>query len=154
MRGVTTNVLLLGLLACAQASKQPWVEPRAPAHTACEGACGEDGPIANREAAPARDDQTDVDVGEVGRLVEAGHAAYVQGAYDAAETALKQAVQLDPFHADARVALGKVFLIRAAAQRDEALLESARLMFDMARTLDPEQREALLLLELFGRQVR
>jgi hypothetical protein len=51
---------------------------------------------------------------------------------------------------EATLVLGKILLIRGAAARDPALLASARLMFEMARALDPSLREPVVLLELFA----
>jgi tetratricopeptide (TPR) repeat protein len=83
------------------------------------------------------------------RLVQRGRLLYAKGEYDKAEEALKEAVTLYPFIAEANLALGKIFLIRGSAGRDRAMVNSARLMFDRAHALDPELREAAVLLQLF-----
>ncbi|MBI3179775.1 MAG: hypothetical protein HYZ27_08945 [Deltaproteobacteria bacterium] len=82
-------------------------------------------------------------------LVAQGDLCYRKGDYGCAESALKQAITAYPFVAEANVLLGKIFLIRGSASRDRTLLESARLMFEMARAIDPELREAQVLLDLF-----
>ena len=51
--------------------------------------------------------------------------------------------------ARANLVLGKVLLIRGAAARDQVMIDSARLMFKMALSIDPELREADVLLSLF-----
>lgn len=78
-----------------------------------------------------------------------GQKLYQRGDYDGAERALKEALTLYPFLADAHLVLGKIFLIRASSGRDMSMMNSARLMFEMARALDPAAREPILLLELF-----
>jgi len=57
---------------------------------------------------------------------------------------------LYPFLAEANLLLGKIFLIRGAATLDRTLIDHARLMFEMAKSLDPTLRETDLLLELFA----
>lgn len=83
------------------------------------------------------------------RAYERGLADYKRGDYDDAEALLKQAITLYPFLPQANLALGKIFLIEGSAKRDMALINSARLMFEMAHALDPELREPELLLQLF-----
>ncbi len=83
------------------------------------------------------------------RLIQRGRALYEKGEYERAETVLKEAVTLYPFVAEANLVLGKIFLIRGSATRDRAMINSARLMFEMARALDPNMREPAVLLELF-----
>ncbi len=90
------------------------------------------------------------DVARAKRLAEQGIRAYHQGEYDRAEALLKEGITLYPFMVEANLALGKIFLIRAAATRDPALMSNARLMFEMAQALDPQGREAALLLQLFA----
>jgi tetratricopeptide (TPR) repeat protein len=89
------------------------------------------------------------DAARAHRLVARGRALYAKGEYDDAEEVLKEAVTLHPFIAEANLALGKIFLIRGSALRDRAMINSARLMFEMARALDPDMREAAVLLQLF-----
>lgn len=86
---------------------------------------------------------------EAERRYKAGHEMFRQGRYDSAEIELKEALNLYPFMAEANLVLGKVFLIRGAAARDQVLINSARLMFKMANSIDPELREAGILLSLF-----
>ena len=62
---------------------------------------------------------------------------------------LKESITIFPFLAQAQLTLGKIFLIKGSAARDIALLNSARLMFEMARAIDPGQAEIQTLLELF-----
>jgi tetratricopeptide (TPR) repeat protein len=83
------------------------------------------------------------------RLIQKGRVLYAKGEYEKAEEVLKEAVTLYPFLAEANLALGKIFLIRGSALRDRAMINSARLMFEMARALDPGMREPAVLLELF-----
>ncbi len=83
------------------------------------------------------------------KLLQRAHILYGKGEYDKAEQAIKEAVTMYPFMAEANLMLGKIFLIRGSATRDRAMINSARLMFEMARALDPEMREPAVLLELF-----
>ncbi len=78
-----------------------------------------------------------------------GLHAYRNGDYDQAEGLLKEAVTLYPFMPEASLALGKILLLRGSATRDRALINNARLMFEMARALKPDLREVKELLELF-----
>lgn len=82
-------------------------------------------------------------------LVENGRALFKDGRYREAEIELKKAIQLYPFLAEANLWLGKVFLIHGAAKQDTMLIESARLMFQMSKSIDPNLREADILLGLF-----
>jgi hypothetical protein len=88
-------------------------------------------------------------VAKAKRLVKKGVELYYKGDYDGAEHLLKQAIVAYPFSAKANLALGKIFLIRGSAGRDRALINSARLMFEMAHALDGRLRETRVLLELF-----
>ncbi len=81
-------------------------------------------------------------------MLRKGRDHYRQGEYAAAELALKQAMALYPFLAEANLIMGKVLLIKGSATRDRALLNGARLMFEMASAMDPELREAKLLIQL------
>lgn len=74
---------------------------------------------------------------------------YTSGEYDRAEALLKQSITTFPFLAQAQLTLGKIFLIKGSASRDMALLNSARLMFEMAAAIDPGLAEVQTLLELF-----
>ncbi|MEO1171895.1 MAG: hypothetical protein AAFX94_07560 [Myxococcota bacterium] len=98
------------------------------------------------EATPEPDPATRA---EAERRYEQGHEMFRQGRYDQAELELKEALNLYPFMAEANLVLGKVFLIRGAAARDQVLINSARLMFKMANSIDPSLREAGILLGLF-----
>ena len=82
-------------------------------------------------------------------LILQAHTVYLQGDYDGAEVKLKRAVTLYPFVADGYLLLGKIFLIRGSATRDYSLLNNARLMFEMARAMDPSLIETEQLLTLF-----
>jgi hypothetical protein len=123
--------------------------------------------VAQRPSAPVREAHTPTQVApsaspgadtpsvdprvlaEASDLLKQGLAAYHLGAYDQAEMLLKRSITVYPFLAQANLALGKIFLLKGAARRDETLIESARLMFDMAHSIDPSLREPLILLELF-----
>ena len=83
-------------------------------------------------------------------LVAAAAKLYHSGAYDQAERSLKEAITLYPFLADANLLLGKIFLLKGSATRDVSLVQSARLMFEMAHAIDPTLREAEVLLGLFA----
>lgn len=83
------------------------------------------------------------------KLIQRARSLYSKGEYDRAEIAIKEAITMHPFLAEANLLLGKIFLIRGSATRDRAMINSARLMFEMARALDPELREPAVLLELF-----
>ena len=84
------------------------------------------------------------------KLIHRGRNLYAKGDYERAEALLKEAMVLYPFFAEANLLLGKIFLIRGSAARDRVMIDSARLMFEMARALDPEMREPTVLLELFS----
>lgn len=88
---------------------------------------------------------------EASELARRGLDAYKLGRYDEAEGLLKRSVTLYPFLAEANLGLGKVFLLRGAAAHDNALIDSARLMFQMAQKNDPSLREPEILLQLFNR---
>jgi hypothetical protein len=88
-------------------------------------------------------------VAKAKKLLQRGVTHYSRGEYDKAEEALREAVLLYPFLPEANLVLGKVFLVRGSASRDRTMVSSARLMFEMAYALDPELREAAVLLELF-----
>ena len=103
-------------------------------------------PIPPPKAAPPLDPKQET---KARRLIQRGRALYKKGEYEKAEVVLKEAVTLYPFVAEANLALGKIFLIRGSATRDRAMINSARLMFEMARALDPNLREPAVLLELF-----
>ena len=111
-----------------------------------------DDDLSRDELPAARSDKPATDpklVAEATELLHRGVYAYQLGEYDEAEQALKRSITIYPFLAPANLALGKIFLLRGAATRDEALIESARLMFDMAHNIDPSLREPVMLLELF-----
>jgi hypothetical protein len=83
------------------------------------------------------------------QLAKQGLESYRDGEYDKAETLLKSAITVYPFMADANLTLGRIFLIRGSATRDRTLIAGARMMFEMARAIDPNLREAQVLLDLF-----
>ncbi len=93
---------------------------------------------------------TDADRIQALRLVNQADKAYATGNYIQAERLLKRAISLYPFISRANLLLGKIFLIQGSARRDYTLLKSARLMFEMARALEPEMVETKTLMELFG----
>ncbi len=74
---------------------------------------------------------------------------YRKGAYFEAEGLLKEAITIYPFLASANLMLGKIYLIRGSAIRDPILMENARMMFEMAKALEPNSKESEMLLELF-----
>ena len=82
------------------------------------------------------------------KLVEARHL-FTRGRYEKAEILLKDAITLFPFVPEANLLLGKIFLIRGAASRDLTMMDNARLMFEMAKAMEPDNREVTTLLELF-----
>ena len=83
-------------------------------------------------------------------LVKSANKAYAAGDYVEAESLLKNAISLYPFVPMANLLLGKIFLIKGSASRDYTLINNARLMFEMARALDPKMAETSTLMELFG----
>ncbi|MEC9466633.1 MAG: hypothetical protein VX834_12655 [Myxococcota bacterium] len=82
------------------------------------------------------------------KLAEARHL-FTRGRYERAEVLLKDAITLFPFVPEANLLLGKIFLIRGAANRDLTMMDNAWLMFEMAKAMEPENREVTTLLELF-----
>ena len=74
---------------------------------------------------------------------------YRKGAYFEAEGLLKEAITIYPFLAPVNLMLGKIYLIRGSAIRDPILMENARMMFEMAKALEPNSKESEMLLELF-----
>jgi tetratricopeptide (TPR) repeat protein len=83
------------------------------------------------------------------KKIKRAQKLYAIGEYDQAEALLKESITLFPFLAQAQLTLGKIFLLKGSAARDMALLNSARLMFEMAGAIDPGQAEIQTLLELF-----
>ncbi len=143
-------LVVLGVAACASADTpaprsdgqtQATREPDRPPPPKVSGA-GQQQTASDAGADPKA-------VAEARSLLKQGVAAYHVGAYDEAENLLKRSITIYPFLAPANLALGKVFLLKGAASRDESLIESARLMFDMAHTIDPSLREPVIMLELF-----
>jgi tetratricopeptide (TPR) repeat protein len=144
--------LLLGLAACASQTTQPKEPVSAGTRRAVDESSRQRPPrVAAVTSKPAASDAvTDPRaLREAQELLKQGLAAYHIGAYDEAENLLKRSITLYPFLAPANLALGKIFLLKGAANRDEALIQSARLMFDMAHNIDPSLREPKVLLELF-----
>ncbi len=92
------------------------------------------------------------DVQRAGQLVAQGRQLYRDGKYDDAEKALSKAMALFPFDSAANLLLGKVLLIKGSANRDFGLVNNARLFFEMAAALDPNNNETTVLLRLFGKQ--
>ena len=102
---------------------------------------------------PRRIPETDPQLAIVAqKKIKKAKKLYAAGQYDEAEALLKESITLFPFLAQAQLTLGKVFLIKGSAARDMALLNSARLMFEMARAIDPASAEVQTLLELFTTQ--
>lgn len=136
-------------LACASAdTSAPQIDGQQRAPRAPDGKMPSSADGAQQRAAAdsSADPKT---LAEAQDLLKQGLAAYNVGAYDEAETLLKRSITLYPFLAPANLALGKVFLLKGAANHDESLIESARLMFDMAHNIDPALREPIVMLELF-----
>ncbi|MBC7793856.1 MAG: tetratricopeptide repeat protein [Clostridia bacterium] len=115
-------------------------------------------PLEEQEARPARSTPSPrsnsastsaAAIAEASDLAKRGNEAYKLGRYDEAESLLKRSITVYPFLAQANLGLGKVFLLRGAAAHDEALVDSARLMFQMAQKNDPSLREPEILLQLF-----
>ncbi|MEL6195681.1 MAG: tetratricopeptide repeat protein [Myxococcota bacterium] len=107
-------------------------------------------PVAPVEAPEAADPTPDPETEKRARAhYRSGVDLFQQGRYDQAELELKEALNLYPVMAPANLVLGKVLLIRGTAVHDQALIDNARSMFEMARSIDPELREAELLLKLF-----
>ncbi len=142
----------LALGACAGKARQDWPAAAGPEPQAGVAESQGTPPRAPPRPVPGVPTAPPPETREVARarqLVDQGLRLYRQGDYEKAEVALKEAMTLYPFLADANLALGKIFLIRASATRDLATMNSARLMFEMARAIDPAAREADVLLELF-----
>jgi tetratricopeptide (TPR) repeat protein len=99
---------------------------------------------------PRRIPETDPQLAVIAqKKIKRAKKLYSTGEYDKAEILLKESITAFPFLAQAQLTLGKIFLIKGSATRDMALLNSARLMFEMARAIDPGQAEVQTLLELF-----
>ena len=128
-----------------QQKSGPTAPAEAPPPTASAGST-KIAPASVSKTPPPPDPQT---LARTHELVTAASKLYYSGAYDKAESALKEAMALYPFLADANLMLGKIFLLKGSATRDVSLINSARLMFEMAHTVDPTLREAEVLLDLF-----
>jgi tetratricopeptide (TPR) repeat protein len=87
---------------------------------------------------------------EARQLLKDAVPLFQKGSYDEAEKMLTRALNLYPFMAETTLYLGKIFLLKGSALRDEGMLRTARLMFQMAHQIDPDGRDAALLLQLFG----
>ena len=92
---------------------------------------------------------TPLEIARAKKLLQRGTTHYRKGDYDRAEEQIKEAMTLYPFFAEANLLLGKIYLIRGSALHDNSMINNARLMFEMARKLDPSLRETEMLLELF-----
>jgi hypothetical protein len=102
------------------------------------------------EPAPRRIPETDPQLAIKARQkIKRAQKLYAIGEYDRAEALLKESITIFPFLAQAQLTLGKIFLIKGSGTRDMALLNSARLMFEMAGAIDPGLAEIQTLLELF-----
>jgi len=89
------------------------------------------------------------DMKEATQRLTKARRLFMRGDYGPAEALLKEAITIFPFVPEANLLLGKIFLIRGAANRDLAMMDNARLMFEMARAMEPENTEITTLLELF-----
>ena len=102
------------------------------------------------KTAPRRIPETDPQLAVKARKkIKRAQKLYNMGEYDKAEALLKESITLFPFLAQAQLTLGKICLLKGSAARDIALLNSARLMFEMAGAIDPGLAEVQTLLELF-----
>jgi tetratricopeptide (TPR) repeat protein len=161
--GVTAAAVSLALASgCAarEAARGVQAWPHAPgiATPAAENSAGEPRPEPVRVAATAGATEPTTsrhppepepeEIARAEQLVARGVTLYRKGDYDEAEKLLKQAMAVYPFVAEGNLTLGKIFLIRGSATRDSTLIDSARLMFEMARAMGGS-READMLLELF-----
>jgi len=90
---------------------------------------------------------------QVTLLVDKASLLFQTGQYKEAELLLKRAIANSPFIARAHLLLGKIFLIEGAGAHDKDKLQSARLMFEMAHSLDPDLHEAEILLQLFSEPI-
>lgn len=138
------SLIAIGGMGCATATGKSTPKAAAVAAPSSAASAPVTKPIAPAVVAPSPADKA-----EARRLAVIADEEYRQGAYEKAEQHLKQAMILYPFIADAALTLGKVLLIRGSATQDHAMLNNARLMFEMARSLDPRLREVDLLLQLF-----
>ena len=86
---------------------------------------------------------------EAKKRLKKARRLFGRGDYERAEVLLKEAITIFPFVPEANLLLGKIFLIRGAANRDLMMMDNARLMFEMARAMEPDNREISTLLELF-----
>ncbi len=90
-----------------------------------------------------------VEMAEAKKRLKKARRLFGRGDYERAEVLLKEAITIFPFVPEANLLLGKIFLIRGAANRDLMMMDNARLMFEMARAMEPDNREISTLLELF-----
>ena len=88
-------------------------------------------------------------ISQANKLTAKARQAYHRGDYETAERLVKESMVIFPFLAAANVIMGKILLIKGSATHDQHLVDSARLMFEMARAIDPDAREAEILLGLF-----
>jgi tetratricopeptide (TPR) repeat protein len=102
-----------------------------------------------RRPAPLPSQPSKQDIRRATSLYRTAETHYEAGRYAQAEHLLKRAIVLHPFGAAIKILLGKVFLIQGSAKKNMTLLNSAKLMFQMANALAPELQEAKTLLELF-----
>lgn len=84
------------------------------------------------------------------RFLEQGLQAFDHGAYAQCETALNQALELDPFAAQAYFVLGKVYMLYGVAQNQANYLLQAQSMMQRALRIDSNLVQAQELLQLLG----
>jgi hypothetical protein len=65
-----------------------------------------------------------------------------------AQESLQQSMAAYPFFFAAQLTLGKIYLMRGAAQNDKQLLQRAEQLFQMAQQIEPSAEEPRLLLRL------
>ena len=111
--------------------------------------------IEQKNAHSSMKGQSEVDVAALNaeRKYELAESHYRQGKYRQSERLLKECLLWNPFLAKGNLLLGKLFLLRSAGSNDKSLVESAKLMFEMALRNDPNLREAKILLGLFKKDI-
>lgn len=80
--------------------------------------------------------------------LEQGLQAFDHGAYTACETELNQALELNPFVAEAYFVLGKVYMLYGVARDDTKTLLRAQSMLRMALRINSRLAQATELLKL------
>jgi tetratricopeptide (TPR) repeat protein len=156
-------LLFFAVYSCAAEKQEFNISPKAPQIQLTSSASVKDSdlkstpePIRNIIVSSVSSKTEPINTAEINNafaLAKQGEQSYRNGQYEEAEKLLKEALSKYPFLASANLLLGKILLLRASASRDMDMMQSARLMFEMANTLDPSLREAKILLELFTTKV-